>query len=159
MTMLRQVAVCCGAFLLGFVLVFLLGACEERVAEQEDWQVDPNALRFAPAPQCPSPGTPAAASYQEHGGASNALLWFMLMHSLDSPSIHEVHHYHYDPAPSWRSYRVVRTTLPKATSWTQKTSSAPMRVVPKSASYGFRPSAAKPASTSFRPSTVRVRTR
>lgn len=59
----------------------------------------PVSLRFDDAPSCPAPYTARADSYVDHGGASHALSWYLMMHALSGPSHHHyrethvVHHY------------------------------------------------------------------
>jgi hypothetical protein len=131
-------------------------------------------ITFADAPACPAPHTPQAVHYQESGGASNALLWYMTMHALSGPS-YEVHHHHHGYAPTRYVTRPVvqraayrpaykptpapsysrPTTAPKAPILTPSVGGrAPAWTAKPSQSFGYKAPAAKPSSASFRPSSA-----
>ncbi|HEX5570060.1 MAG TPA: hypothetical protein VFX31_01645 [Ktedonobacterales bacterium] len=88
-----------------------------QVVRCPDADPKPVSLRFDDAPSCPAPSTPRADSYVDHGGASHALSWYLLMHSLSQPTYRETHVvHHYAPRPVY-----VTRPAPSGRGWVAST--------------------------------------
>lgn len=138
---MNKISVCLAA-------LALIAACEEEPKPEWGDDVDHN-LGFTPAAQCPAPGTPQATSYQENGGSTNALLWWMTFHALNSGSPVE-HHYHHYTNPTHHVQRAVVRSVFNSTSAPARTVSAPSPAVrvKTSPNYGYKaPAAPRPSST------------
>lgn len=125
----------------------LIACCEdgERLNTPVTPQPSAGSLRFDDSPSCPAPYTPRADSYVDHGGASNALSWYLLMRALDGPSYRETHVvHHYAPRPVY-----VTRPAPSGRGWVAS-SPASTYARPTPVSY-TRPIAPKPAPVVVKP--------
>jgi hypothetical protein len=158
-------------------------SCDQHAPEphfEDEWGADlPYRFEQQPAPQCPAPGSDHAASYQQHGGADNAMLWWMMINALDDghpqyqqphyqpyqarPRVGAVVHLHYDVETRVRPVAPQQARpasgLLRAAPIYKAPPPPPKPAVVKSQSYGFKASARMPSSTGFRPSApVKIKT-
>jgi hypothetical protein len=163
------------------VLALALIACNDAQQRgEEDWVTEPIYVPHFDTPaMCPAPNTPQAESYVDHGSASAALEWLLLLNAMPlTPTYHVIHHYdepsrprywgQTKPAPprqataTTKSPSLVTRTFsaPKAAgsplparpmpSTIRIKTTSPAMAAPRPASYGFR------TTSSPRPTTVRA---